>query len=281
MAAPTRYNDLIAQVDPTGTGDEYLQFTHIVTNTASQNVSFEDCYVYDPTYDETATLKFHSSNGTSCCQPDTPGAKCSGAYVVLRSCDLYTGTTVGALTNNNLDALVYMTCDFVSGSSVGGGVVQLSDTIQAPELLGGAGGYLGGAQNQIIINDGFNGICYTIVGNTSSMQTYQNTTVGTSWQDNAEVLDTSTSSGCGGTDCNCLNDVTITNTSLSVQSITYLRCGLSGSGNLTTENIPAGGSSFLSGTNGCANINSMVLSRTNQGLLSSLSFDFSSSIDCA
>ena len=281
MAAPTRYNDLIAQVDPTGTGDEYLQFTHIVTNTASQNVSFEDCYVYDPTYDETATLKFHSSNGTSCCQPDTPGAKCSGAYVVLRSCDLYTGTTVGALTNNNLDALVYMTCDFVSGSSVGGGVVQLSDTIQAPELLGGAGGYLGGAQNQIIINDGFNGICYTIVGNTSSMQTYQNTTVGTSWQDNAEVLDTSTSSGCGGTDCNCLNDVTITNTSLSVQSITYLRCGLSGSGNLTTENIPAGGSSFLSGTNGCANINSMVLSRTNQGLLSSISFDFSSSIDCA
>jgi hypothetical protein len=174
-----------------------------------------------------------------------------------------------------------MTCDFISGSSVGGGVVQLSDTIQAPELLGGAGGYLGGAQTQIIINDGFNGICYTIVGNTSSMQTYQNTTVGTSWQENAEVLDTSGSSGCGGTDCNCLNDITITNSSLSVQSITYLRCGLSGSANLSTQNISAGGSSFLSGTNGCANINSMVLSRTNQNLLTSISFDFSSSIDCA
>ena len=276
MAAPTKYNDLIPFVDPTGTGDEYLQFTHTVTNTASQNVSFEDCYVYDPTYDETALLKFHSSNGTSCCQPDTPGAKCSGAYVVLRSCDTYTGTTVGGLTNSKLDALVYMTCDFVSGSSLGGGVVQLSDIIQAPELLGGAGGYLGGAQNNIIVTDGFDGICFTIVGNTSSMKTYQNTTVGTSWLESAD-----STTACGGTDCNCLNDVTITNTSLSAQSITYLRCGLSGSGNLTTENIPAGGSSFLSGTNGCANINSMVFSRTNQNLLTTISFDFSSSSGCS
>ena len=56
-----------------------------------------------------------------------------------------------------------MACSFVSGSSIGGGVVQLSDTIQAPELLGGEY-YLGTSQDTIIYNDGFSGICFTIVG---------------------------------------------------------------------------------------------------------------------
>jgi hypothetical protein len=168
-----------------------------------------------------------------------------------------------------------MTCDFVSGSSLGGGVVQLSDTIQAPELLGGAGGYLGGTQTAIIINDGFNGICYTIVGNTSSMKTYQSTTVGTSWLESAD-----STTACGGTDCNCLIDVTISNSDSQAHNISYLRCGLTGSVNLTTVNIPAGGSSTISGTN-CTNINSMVFSRTDQNLLTTISFDFSLSSGCS
>ena len=275
MAAPTRYNDLIAQVDPTGTGDEYLQFTHIVTNSSSQTVSFEDCYVYDPTYDETATLKFHSANGTDCCQPDTPGAKCSGAFIVLRSCDTYVGAYT-PLNNSKLDALAYMDCGFLSGSSIGGGVVQLSDIIQAPELLGGDG-YLGSTaiQQQIIVADGFDGICFSIVGKTSSILSPQASTVGTSWRESAVVV-----SSCSANGCNCLNNITINNLGASTESITYLRCGLSGSGNVTTETIAGGGTSFISGTNGCANVNSMVLSKTQQGLLSSINFDFSSSIHC-
>ena len=121
----------------------------------------------------------------------------------------------------------------------------------------------------------FDGICFSIVGKTSSILSPQASTVGTSWRESAVVV-----SSCSANGCNCLNNITINNLGASTESITYLRCGLSGSGNVTTETIAGGGTSFISGTNGCANVNSMVLSKTQQGLLSSINFDFSSSIHC-
>jgi hypothetical protein len=272
MAAPIRYNTLTPQVNPVGGSYEHLKFEHTITNIASQNVSFDDCYTYDPTYDETAILKLFTDQHNGCCDMSI-GAKCGGAYVVLRSCDTYNGD-VTPLNGTQLESVALMSCGFVSGSS-SGGVVQLSDTLRAPSLLGSEN-YLGTVQDQIILEDGFDNICFTIVGQTTTLNSIQNTAdLGTDWQTHAEVI-----ANCGVSGCNCLTDVTINNLNATSETMQYLRCGLTGSGSQIPVTLPAGGSVTISGVNGCINFNSLVLSRTNQSLLGDITFDLSSSSGC-
>jgi hypothetical protein len=271
MAAPVRYNTLLSTTNPVGGLYEHLQFTHTVTNISSQNVPFDDCYTYDSIYDETLPIKSYSGTHNGCCDTGI-GAKCGGAYVVLRSCDDYYGD-VTPLNGDKLDALVLMSCDYVSGSSIGGGVIQITDTINAPQLLGGTD-YLGTVQDQIILEDGFSGICFTIVGETTSIKTAQNQLQGTDWATGSEVV-----TNCSSTNCHCLSNIGVENLSSSPVTLEYLLCGVSGSGNQDSISIPGGGNVTITD---CINVNSVVLSRTNIPSfdVGDIQFDFGSSTPC-
>jgi hypothetical protein len=267
MAAPVRVNTTLTTNNPVGTADENLKFTHSVNNSDGTEVSFDDCYTYDPTYNTAYTFKINTDQHTGCC---ADSVKCGGAYVILRTCDDYVGS-VTSLNGQQLEALTLMPCDFVSGSSIGGGVVQLSDTIQSPELLGGEY-YLGVSQDTIIYNDGFSGICFTIVGNTSNLNSQQTQLQGTDWVTESQVVN-----NCDNNDCHCLNDIDVTNNNISIYTIKYLECGSTGTGNFTAVPIPAGGTTTLTD---CINVNSLVLFRTNGGQVANVDFDYSSVGSC-
>ena len=267
MAAPTRVNTLISTNNPVGTADENIKFTHNVDNSDGTEVSFDDCYTYDPTYNSSHTFKIQTDQHNGCC---ADSVKCGGAYVILRTCDDYVGS-VTSLNGQQLEALTLMPCEFVSGSSIGGGVVQLTDTIQSPELLGSEY-YLGTSQDTIIYNDGFSGICFTIVGNTSNLNSQQTQLQGTDWVTESQVV-----TNCNYSDCHCLNDIVFTNNNISPYTIKYLECGVTGPGNFTSVPVPAGGTTTLTD---CINVNSLVLYRTNDGQIANVDFDYGSVGSC-
>jgi len=267
MAADTYKNTLLATVNPVGGLYEHLQFQDSVTNAVNQVVPFIDCYTYYSTYDETQTFQSYEDIHSGCCDSD----KCAGAYVVMRTCDVYNGS-VSVLDGEQLEALTYMPCSFGETGGDGGGTLELDDTVQMPELLGSTH-ILGNKQQDIIISDGFSGICYTIVGNTNTLNSYQSSSnVGTEPYTNAGVVN-----NCDNGDCHCLSNIDVENLNSGAEQLYYLECG--DTGLPLTSSINVNGSSTGTITD-CINVNSLVWYRNNNNLIEDIQFDYDSSTEC-
>ena len=106
----------------------------------------------------------------------------------------------------------------------------------------------------------------------SNLNSQQTQLQGTDWVTSAEVV-----TNCSNSDCHCLTDIGVTNNSVSTYTVKYLECGVTGTTNMTSLPLPAGGSSTITD---CVNVNSLVLSRTNQAALGDVPYDFGSAGGC-
>ena len=267
MVAPTYKNTYVPTNNVVGTTYEYLSLSHDITNLSSSTRTIEDCYVYYNTYDESLIPKFYTSLTNSCCDGSE---KCGGGYVLYQTCDTYVGPTVTQLIGTQLQVLALTPCGFISGSSQSGGVIQSTDTLFLPELLGNVNSLGGNAvKDAVILTDLFSGTCFTIVGKSSTINTNQTVSVSTS----PFTLGSGTTD-CNNSICHCLEDIDIENLTANPLDVDYKRCGENGK---STQSIPAASTLTMSD---CININTLVWYRVKNSQISDVIFNYNSVNSC-
>jgi len=239
MAQPYQYNTYVPVDNPIGTDYEYLEFQNSILNTNGDNITYTDCY-QNTGFDTNLPLKsYNDTDVNQCCG----GAKCNTTYIVMELCELY--------LNEYFQTLVPMSCDLAGNPGDGGGSLSAGDTLFHGGLINETGtfGSVTSALNPGPGTLGYTGSCSTIVGQTSTLNSTQNTSsIGTEWLNGVYRL-----VDCNDSDCGCREGLILENVGNTNEQVTYKRCGET---SLTQITVPANNPVTITE---CLNVNSVVI----------------------